>query len=73
MQKLVHRAFHRDSEIIRLGPTSGVGPAGAETGVFAARPPRFFQLIPHACPRCDYGNITRHIEPHRHGACTSDD
>ena len=42
MQKLVHRAFLIEPEIIRLGPTAGVGVAGAEPVFFAARPPRFF-------------------------------
>ena len=43
MQKLVHWAFLREPEIIRLGPTAGVGAAGAGPVVFAARPPRFFE------------------------------
>ena len=42
MQKLVHRTFLRESEIIRLRPTAGVGAAGSEPLVFAARPPRLF-------------------------------
>ena len=42
VQKLVHRAFLRESEIIRLGPTDGVGAAGDELVVLDARTPRFF-------------------------------
>ena len=73
MQKLVHRALLRESEIIRLGSTSGVGATGSEPVVFDSVFHISLQPIAHVRPQYGYVNINHRSDPHIHGACTSDE